>query len=224
MEIRDVLLLSPRVPATPLMYSLDGRFTYTLLTQRLTAAQGVINAVAATQLLGYDKSRDEAKPPGHGDVVEENPPPADLAVATIVNASSRRSVRFENVTVGYHADRPIFRNLSFTVPAGKEVAISVLPGAESLPSSAFSAKPRLHRRPKPFTTSRWTASTTASASPLFYSDILHDIKYGRLGATDEEVREAAWKANVHNTVMGLRRIMIVQAFRTFSAGAPDSDA
>ncbi|KAG2107598.1 P-loop containing nucleoside triphosphate hydrolase protein [Suillus cothurnatus] len=33
------------------------------------------------------------------------------------------SIRFENVNFGYHPDRPIFRNLSFTVPAGKKVAI-----------------------------------------------------------------------------------------------------
>lgn len=30
---------------------------------------------------------------------------------------------FENVTFGYHPDRPILRNVSFTIPAGKKTAI-----------------------------------------------------------------------------------------------------
>lgn len=32
-------------------------------------------------------------------------------------------IRFENVTFGYHADRPILRDVSFVVPAGKKTAI-----------------------------------------------------------------------------------------------------
>src|ERR1700712_2597044 len=32
-------------------------------------------------------------------------------------------IDFENVTFGYHPDRPILRNLSLTIPAGKKVAI-----------------------------------------------------------------------------------------------------
>ena len=34
-------------------------------------------------------------------------------------------------------------------------------------------------------------------TPLFHADVLHNIRYGRLDATDEEVKEAARKANVH---------------------------
>lgn len=32
-------------------------------------------------------------------------------------------IKFENVSFGYHPDRPIFKDLSFTIPAGKKVAI-----------------------------------------------------------------------------------------------------
>src|SRR5687768_16214255 len=32
-------------------------------------------------------------------------------------------IKFENVTFGYHPDRPILNNLSVTIPAGKKVAI-----------------------------------------------------------------------------------------------------
>lgn len=40
-------------------------------------------------------------------------------------------------------------------------------------------------------------------TPLFHSDVLHNVRYGRLDATDEEVREAARKAHVHEAVMRL---------------------
>lgn len=40
-------------------------------------------------------------------------------------------------------------------------------------------------------------------TPLFHSDIMHNVRYGRLDASDEEVREAAKKANIHDTVMRL---------------------
>lgn len=40
-------------------------------------------------------------------------------------------------------------------------------------------------------------------TPLFHSNIIHNIRYGRLDATDEEVIAAAVKANVHDTVMKL---------------------
>ena len=35
---------------------------------------------------------------------------------------------------------------------------------------------------------------------MFHADVLHNIRYGRLDATDEEVKEAARKANVHAAV------------------------
>ena len=40
-------------------------------------------------------------------------------------------------------------------------------------------------------------------TPLFHADIMHNVRYGRLDASDDEVREAARKANVHDTVMKL---------------------
>lgn len=40
-------------------------------------------------------------------------------------------------------------------------------------------------------------------TPLFHSDIMHNIRYGRLDASDAEVIEAARKANVLATIEGL---------------------
>lgn len=40
-------------------------------------------------------------------------------------------------------------------------------------------------------------------TPLFHSDVMHNIRYGRLDASDEEVREAARLAEVVNMIEGL---------------------
>lgn len=40
-------------------------------------------------------------------------------------------------------------------------------------------------------------------TPLFHSNILHNIRYGRLDATDDEVKNAARLANVDRTIEGL---------------------
>lgn len=40
-------------------------------------------------------------------------------------------------------------------------------------------------------------------TPLFHADVLHNVRYGNLEATDEEVMEAAKRANVHDTVQRL---------------------
>lgn len=40
-------------------------------------------------------------------------------------------------------------------------------------------------------------------TPLFHSDVLQNVRYGRLDASDEEVMEAARKAHVHEAIMRL---------------------
>lgn len=124
------------------------------------------------------------------------------------------SIRFENVNFAYHPDRPIFRNLSFTVPAGKKVAIVGPSGCGK--STVFRL---LYRFYDPsagrillddqdiydvqLESLRKSIGVVPQDTPLFHSDVLHNVRYGRLDATDEEVMEAAKKANVHDTVTRL---------------------
>ncbi|KAG2149046.1 P-loop containing nucleoside triphosphate hydrolase protein [Suillus bovinus] len=124
------------------------------------------------------------------------------------------SIRFENVNFGYHSDRPIFRNLSFTVPAGKKVAIVGPSGCGK--STVFRL---LYRFYDPSSgrifvddqdihdiqvqSLRKSIGVVPQDTPLFHSDIMHNVRYGRLDATDDEVKAAAMKASVHDTVVGL---------------------
>jgi ATP-binding cassette subfamily B (MDR/TAP) protein 7 len=124
------------------------------------------------------------------------------------------SIRFENVNFGYHPDRPIFRNLSFTVPAGKKVAIVGPSGSGKStvfrllyrfydPSSGriFIDDQDIHELQ--LDSIRRNIGVVPQDTPLFHANIMHNVRYGRLEAGDKEVKEAAMKANVHNTVMQL---------------------
>ncbi|KAG1775930.1 P-loop containing nucleoside triphosphate hydrolase protein [Suillus placidus] len=124
------------------------------------------------------------------------------------------SIRFENVNFGYHPDRPIFRNLSFTVPAGKKVAIVGPSGCGK--STVFRLLYRFYDPSSgrifiddqdihgiQLQSLRESIGVVPQDTPLFHSDIMHNVRYGRLNATDDEVKAAAMKASVHDTVMSL---------------------
>ena len=121
------------------------------------------------------------------------------------------SIRFENVSFGYHPDRLIFRNLSFSIPAGKKVAIVGPSGCGK--STIFRLLYRFYTPSSgkilidgqdihkiQLTSLRKAIGVVPQDTPLFHADVLHNIRYGRLEATDEEVKEAAKKANVHAAI------------------------
>ncbi|KAI9638793.1 putative ATP-binding cassette transporter [Dioszegia hungarica] len=120
-------------------------------------------------------------------------------------------IEFRNVSFGYHPDRPIFRNLNMTIPAGSKVAIVGPSGCGK--STVFRLLFRFYDSQsgqilidnqdiKSLTLSslRKAIGVVPQDTPLFHADILHNIRYGRLDATDEEVYAAAAKAKVADTI------------------------
>ncbi|GAA6061487.1 hypothetical protein JCM10212_002566 [Sporobolomyces blumeae] len=120
-------------------------------------------------------------------------------------------IRFENVSFGYHPDRPIFKDVSFTIPAGKKVALVGPSGCgkstvfrllfrfyEPTSGRIFIDGQELHD--VELESLRREIGVVPQETPLFHSDILHNIRYGRLDATDDEVKEAARLANVDKTI------------------------
>jgi ATP-binding cassette subfamily B (MDR/TAP) protein 7 len=121
------------------------------------------------------------------------------------------AIKFENVSFGYRPDRPIFKDVSFTVPAGKKVAIVGPSGCGK--STVLRLLFRFYEidqgritidgqdlREIQLESLRRAIGVVPQDTPLFHSDILHNIRYGRLDASDEEVKEAARKAEVYETV------------------------
>ncbi|KAJ3507756.1 hypothetical protein NLJ89_g6125 [Agrocybe chaxingu] len=146
-------------------------------------------------------------------LVEENTPAKDAAGAQPL-ALKGGNIRFENVAFAYHPDRPIFRNLSFAVPAGKKVAIVGPSGCGK--STVFRllyrfydpSSGRIFIDDQDITqiqqeSLRRAIGVVPQDTPLFHADIMHNIRYGRQDATDQEVVEAARKANVHDTIAKL---------------------
>ncbi|PPQ75239.1 hypothetical protein CVT24_007670 [Panaeolus cyanescens] len=161
-------------------------------------------------------------------LVEENTPKKDAADAKPL-ALNGGSVRFENVSFGYHPDRPIFRNLSFDVPAGKKVAIVGPSGCGKStvvrllyrfydPQSGSIYIDGQNIQEVQLQSLRKSIGVVPQDTPLFHADVMHNVRYGRLDATDEEVREATRKANVdhaiarlpdgYDTMVGERGLMI----------------
>ena len=128
--------------------------------------------------------------------------------------AAKGDIVFENVSFAYDAARPILKNISLHVPAGKTVAIV---GPSGAGKSTIS---RLLFRFYDITAGRILIDGQNIAdvqqeslrraigmvpqdTVLFNDTVRYNIRYGRPDATDAEVEEAAKMAQIHKFVMSL---------------------
>ncbi|KAE9979413.1 Iron-sulfur clusters transporter atm1, mitochondrial [Venturia inaequalis] len=134
----------------------------------------------------------------------------ELPNAKPLALSQGGEIKFENVTFGYR-DRPILHNLSLTIPAGKKVAIVGPSGSGKstilrlLFRSYDSQSGTItidgqNIQDVTIDSLRRAIGVVPQDTPLFNASIGHNIRYGRLNATDEEVQAAAERAKVHDIV------------------------
>ncbi|KZT67979.1 P-loop containing nucleoside triphosphate hydrolase protein [Daedalea quercina L-15889] len=146
-------------------------------------------------------------------LVTQNQPPKDKPGAKPLHLQGG-SIRFENVSFAYHPERPIFRNISFTIPAGKKIALVGPSGCGK--STVFRLLFRFYEPSSgrilvdgqdisdiQLASLRSAIGVVPQDTPLFHSDVLENVRYGSLNASDEEVMEAARKAHVHEAIMRL---------------------
>jgi len=123
-------------------------------------------------------------------------------------------IRFEEVDFGYGADRQILKNVSFTVPAGKTVAIVGPSGAGKSTISrllyrfydVWSGRIVIDGQDVRAVTQqslRAQIGIVPQDTVLFNDTIGYNIAYGRPGASDEDIREAARLAQIDRFVEGL---------------------
>ncbi|XP_034664606.1 ATP-binding cassette sub-family B member 6, mitochondrial [Drosophila subobscura] len=121
-------------------------------------------------------------------------------------------IEFSNVTFGYTPEKIVLRNVNFTVPAGKTVAIVGPSGAGK------STIMRLLFRFYDVQTGailidgqniklvqqqslRKAIGVVPQDTVLFNNTIFYNIEYAKLGASDEAVYEAARAADIHEKIL-----------------------
>lgn len=122
------------------------------------------------------------------------------------------SIQFSNVHFSYLTERKILDGISFVVPAGKSVAIVGTSGSGKstilrLLFRFFDAQCGTIRidgediRKVTLESLRKSIGVVPQDTVLFNDTIFHNIQYGRLSATNEEVYDAARRAAIHDTIM-----------------------
>jgi len=124
------------------------------------------------------------------------------------------SVTFDNVLFNYDERRPILRGLSFTVPAGKKVAIVGPSGAGKSTLSRLlfrfydvsGGAIRIDGQDLRDVTQdsiRAAIGVVPQDTVLFNDTIRYNIRYGRPGAGDDEVEQAAKMARIDDFIRSL---------------------
>ncbi|XP_022859192.1 ABC transporter B family member 25, mitochondrial isoform X1 [Olea europaea var. sylvestris] len=122
------------------------------------------------------------------------------------------SIQFDNVHFSYLSERKILNGISFVVPAGKSVAMVGTSGSGK--STILRLLFRffdVHTgninidaqdiRAVTLESLRKSIGVVPQDTVLFNDTVYHNIHYGRLSATEEEVYDAARRASIHDTIM-----------------------
>jgi ATP-binding cassette subfamily B protein len=127
---------------------------------------------------------------------------------------TKGQIEFDNVSFAYEAERPILKNVSFVVPAGKMVAIVGPSGAGKSTISRILF--RFYElwggrvlidgqdiRDVTQASLRAALGMVPQDTVLFNDTIEYNIRYGKTGASTGEVREAARLAQIDDSIMTL---------------------
>jgi len=136
---------------------------------------------------------------------------ADRPGAPALALQAAPVVRFEDVDFAYEADRPILQGISFTIPAGKTVAVvgpsgsgkstlarllfrfyDVQQGAVRIAGQAI--------REVTQASVRRAIGIVPQDTVLFNDTVAYNIAYGRPGASQSEIEEAARAARIHDFI------------------------
>ncbi|KAK5625111.1 hypothetical protein RRF57_000827 [Xylaria bambusicola] len=120
-------------------------------------------------------------------------------------------IKFQNVTFGYLKERPILRDLTMTIPAGKKVAIVGPSGCGK--STILRLLFRYYDvesgriliddqdvRNVTLDSLRESIGVVPQDTPLFNDTVGHNIRYGKMSAPESQVVAAAQRARIHDII------------------------
>jgi ABC-type multidrug transport system fused ATPase/permease subunit len=124
------------------------------------------------------------------------------------------NLAFDGVTFGYRPDRQIVKNMTFDVPAGSFVALVGPSGGGKTtlvdlinrfydPQSGRVRIDGVDVRDVTQDSLHKQIGMVLQDTPLFTDTVRNNIAFGRPGATDAEIEEAAKKANAHDFIVRL---------------------
>ncbi len=127
---------------------------------------------------------------------------------------SKGVIEFKGVSFHYDEERPILKSISFKVPAGKMVAIVGPSGAGKSTVSRLLYRFYDVTEGEVCIDGQNLANVTQKSlraaigmvpqdTVLFNDTIRYNIRYGRPGASEEEVKEAAKLAQIHDFIVSL---------------------
>src|SRR5947209_812801 len=144
----------------------------------------------------------------------------------------RGEISFDNVVFGYTPERPILKGINLQIPAGKKIALVGLSGGGK--TTLVKLIPRFYEiqqgavridgvdnRMYPLAVLRQNISMVLQDSVLFEGTIRENIAIGKPGASDDEIIDAAKKAQMHETIMGLPdkyETLVREQGKNFSGG------
>ena len=121
-------------------------------------------------------------------------------------------ITFDHVIFGYVPGRPVLRDLSLHIPAGRKVALVGLSGGGK--TTLVKLIPRFYEvqqgtvlidgrdnRLYPLSVLRQNISMVLQDSVLFEGTLRDNIAVGKPGAPDNEIIEAAKRANIHDAII-----------------------
>ncbi|MBY0281221.1 MAG: ABC transporter ATP-binding protein/permease [Alphaproteobacteria bacterium] len=146
-------------------------------------------------------------------VMEEPEEVKDLPKAEPIKII-KGEIRFENVSFSYQENRSILKDISFTIPAGKTLAIVGASGAGKSTLSRLLFRFYDVSKGAVFIDDQDIRSVTQQSlrraigivpqdTVLFNDTIGYNIQYGRVDATKAEIIEAAKQARIHDFIESL---------------------
>lgn len=147
------------------------------------------------------------------DVIETAPEIVDLPDAADIGIV-KGNISYKDVSFRYNDDEPVLNHVTFDIPAGKSIALvgpsgggktticSLLPRFYDVTGGTISIDGK-NIRSMTLKSLRNCIGIVQQEVYLFGGTIRENIAYGKPDASDEEIVEAAKKANIHNFIMEL---------------------